>query len=55
MEPMELSGVNRVARTSNWQKLRWFEKEMDRVALETAILVQYANELVALDLLLCKL
>ena len=54
MEQMQMSGVDRVRRTSNWQKLRWFGKEMDRVAVETVILVQYLNELVALNMLPCN-
>ena len=47
---MEMSDEIRVGRTTNWKNLKWFEREMNRVAEETVILVQYAFELVALTL-----
>jgi hypothetical protein len=54
MEPEEMSRAIRIGRTIFWQKLRRFEEEMDRVPLETIILAQNTNELVALNWLLCK-
>ena len=43
-----MSRIIRIGRTINWQSLRGFEKEINGVALKTNILVQNANELVAL-------
>ena len=49
-----MSRVILFGRTINWKKFKWFEGEINMVAVEVVILVQYAFELVALTLLLCK-
>ena len=51
---MEMFDEIRVGRTTNRKNLKWFEREMNRVAVEMVILVQYTFELVALTLLICK-
>ena len=53
MELVDMSGVIYLGRTINWQSLERFEKDLNIVPLETTILVQNLNELVALTWMLC--
>ena len=53
MEPEEMSSIIYLGRTLNWQGLKRFEASLSIDPLETIILVQKLNELVALTWKLC--
>ena len=53
MELVDMSSVIYLGRTINWQSLKRFEAGLSIDPLETIILVQKLNELVALTWKLC--